>query len=233
LPPGNTSIQMGGLAPPQFMGFPKGRRPLGLPKSSFQNRLGACQGPPTRRPAARHRPGPSALATGCSASSWARADPGQGSGRSRSGSYILGGPLAATQPVEKFVTKPDLGGPTGPCPKGGRTRQLMGLPDGRGRVDRQNRALRKNVSMGWVARGPPVFIWAPYPQEAPPQRLPAINSSFPAIYVKIVYLSGPSSLLRQIRNLLGANWRPRRRQQMNHSGRQVSKPAEGSRMNRR
>jgi hypothetical protein len=64
----------------------------------------------------------------------------------------LGGPLTGTQTCEKLFSKPDSGGPDGLFPPGnpsiavgGRSPppQLMGFPEGRGRLDPQNRALSK------------------------------------------------------------------------------------------
>ena len=67
------------------------------------------------------------------------------------GQVSIGGPLARTQPFEKFFSKPDFGGPHGLFPAGNPSIEVgsfaphlksIGFPEGRGRVDPQNRVLR-------------------------------------------------------------------------------------------
>jgi hypothetical protein len=63
----------------------------------------------------------------------------------------IGGPLAWTQPFDKFFSKPDFGSPSGLLPPGTPSIEVGGVapyltrwvsPEGRGRLDFQNRALR-------------------------------------------------------------------------------------------
>ncbi len=56
--------------------------------------------------------------------------------------------MAGTQPFEQFVSKPDSGGPNGLFPPGSPSIEVggeapTGFPEGRGRLDPQNRAVRE------------------------------------------------------------------------------------------
>ncbi len=50
--------------------------------------------------------------------------------------------------IEKFFSKLNFGGPNGPFPQGDHPLKLVGVPEGRGRLDPKPEVSNKNVSMG-------------------------------------------------------------------------------------
>ncbi len=72
----------------------------------------------------------------------------------------LGGPLAETQPFEKFFSKPNFGSPNGLFPPENPSIEAStdGFPRGRP-IGLQNSGFEKNFSKGWVpAKSPPLGL---------------------------------------------------------------------------
>ncbi len=101
----------------------------------------------------------------------------------------IGEPLAATQPTEKFYSKPYFGVSSGLFPPGKKPPpKLMGFPKGGGRLDPQHRVLRKYSQ--WVR-------WLPEALLGTTQLAHSLICGLASARTQAEPLPGPAALFRQ------------------------------------